>query len=206
MTTTPAGTMPPERYRALLETAAREFATAGYERASLNRIIRARGMSKSSFYHFFDSKAALFDAVVAEAALALATELAIPGPEAMRGPAFWDHVQALVERLVWLSDTGGWFVDLGRLVYLPDAPLEESPALRRVLEEAGAWLAAALDVGRASGAVRDDMPATLLTELALAALQAMDRWSIAHLGEVDAAERDRLAALQVDLLRRLLAP
>ena len=55
---------PPERHRLLFETAAREFAAHGFENASLNAIIRACGLSKSSFYHFFASKEALFDRVV----------------------------------------------------------------------------------------------------------------------------------------------
>jgi AcrR family transcriptional regulator len=58
------GVLPPRRRETLLATAAREFAGAGYQRASLNRIIRSCRMSKSSFYHYFDSKEALLDAVV----------------------------------------------------------------------------------------------------------------------------------------------
>ncbi|WP_286300434.1 TetR/AcrR family transcriptional regulator [Microbacterium suwonense] len=50
--------------RALIEATVAEFAAAGYEGASLNRIIRAAGISKSSFYHAVGSKAELLDAVV----------------------------------------------------------------------------------------------------------------------------------------------
>lgn len=60
------GMMTPQRYRKLLAAAAGEFAAHGFEQASLNTVIRACGMSKSSFYHYFDSKKALFDRVVEE--------------------------------------------------------------------------------------------------------------------------------------------
>jgi hypothetical protein len=43
------GVMAPDRWDRLLRAAAQEFAQAGYEHASLNRVIRACGMSKSSF-------------------------------------------------------------------------------------------------------------------------------------------------------------
>jgi AcrR family transcriptional regulator len=206
MSTTIAQTMNPNRRRALLETAAREFATAGYERASLNRVIRACGMSKSSFYHFFGSKAALFDTVVREAAEAMAGDLAIPDPEALAGPDFWERVAALGQRLMAMSFRDAWYVDLGKLCYLPDAPAAESPALRHLLEAVAGWVADALAAGQRSDAVRADLPSTLQAELAFAVLQALDRWSVQHLAEIDPAEAENLATLQVDLLRRLLAP
>ena len=58
------GVMAPDRWDRLLRAAADEFAQAGYEQASLNRIIRACGMSKSSFYHYVDSKEQLFERVL----------------------------------------------------------------------------------------------------------------------------------------------
>ena len=67
--------MAPGRRRLLLETAAREFARAGYERASLNRIIHGCGMSKGSFHYYLASKEALFDAVVAEGGAVLVAAL-----------------------------------------------------------------------------------------------------------------------------------
>jgi AcrR family transcriptional regulator len=60
-------------------SASRRFIAAhGFEQASLNAIIRACGMSKSSFYHYFGSKEALFDRVVEEASAALARDLDAP--------------------------------------------------------------------------------------------------------------------------------
>jgi hypothetical protein len=44
-----------------------------------------------------------------------------------------------------------------------------------------------LAVGRACGAVRDDLPASLQAELVFALLQAMDRWSLRHMHEFDEA-------------------
>jgi hypothetical protein len=79
------GVMAPERRRLLLETAAREFARAGYERASLNRIIRSCGMSKSSFYYYLGSKEALFDAVVTEGGAALVAAMDVPDPDEFAG-------------------------------------------------------------------------------------------------------------------------
>ena len=62
-----------------------------------------------------------------------------------------------------------------------------------------------LAVGRACGAVRDDLPASLQAELVFALLQAMDRWSLRHMDEFDKAAIAGLAHRQFEALRRLLA-
>ena len=40
----------------ILEAAAKEFAAAGYENASLNRILEHAGLSKGAAYYYFDDK------------------------------------------------------------------------------------------------------------------------------------------------------
>lgn len=198
--------MAPERYRRLLEKAAREFAEAGVERASLNTIISSCSMSKSSFYHYFESKQALFETVVDEAAAALAKDLAVPDPASLAGPDFWDRIAAFTQHAAAVSAQQTWYRDLGRLFYLIDHTAGQNPAQLRVLEQAAGWLADALVAGRACGAVRNDLPATLQAELVFAVLQAMDRWSVRHMHEFDADTRLKLAMQQLAALRSLLEP
>ena len=197
---------PSPREHALLAAAAREFATAGFERASLNAVIRACGMSKSSFYHRFDSKQALFDRVVDEAAAALARELGAPDPAELKGPDFWPRLEAFVAHAVATLAKPAWYAGLGKLFYLPDVSAERSVAMQRLLAGVDRWVQAVLKAGRACGAVRDDLPAGLQAELAFAVLQAMDRWSVAHMDAMKPAQRRRIARQQLALLRRLLAP
>jgi AcrR family transcriptional regulator len=200
-----SGVMAPQRYRRLLATAAREFAAHGFEQASLNAVIRACGMSKSSFYHYFGSKEALFDRVVEEASAALARDLAAPDPETLAGPDFWDRIEAFLAGALAASAKQDWYGDLGRIFYLPDLSAERSAALRRVLAGVADWLGRVLAVGRACGAVRDDLPASLQAELVFALLQAMDRWSLRHMDAFDKAAIAGLVHRQFEALRRLLA-
>ncbi|ACQ81023.1 transcriptional regulator, TetR family [Beutenbergia cavernae DSM 12333] len=196
------GVLPADRRALLLATAAREFAAAGYERASLNRIIAECRMSKSSFYHYVDGKEALFDAVVDEVGRALAVDLAVPDPRGLTRGDFWERVGELVERIDRLGQQEGSYLALAQLFHLPDAPA--SPALVRTRAAMAAWLDGALAAGRAAGAVRDDLPPDLQARLAFAVLQAMDSWSVAHSDALGRAERERLVVAQVDALRRLL--
>ena len=46
--------------RRILEAAAKEFATYGYENASLNRMLEEAGISKGAAYYYFDDKADLY--------------------------------------------------------------------------------------------------------------------------------------------------
>src|SRR3954467_846977 len=46
----------PELKTAILSAARKELARAGYEGASLNRILEEAGLSKGAFYYYFDDK------------------------------------------------------------------------------------------------------------------------------------------------------
>lgn len=200
------GVLPPQRERHLLATAAAEFARAGYERASLNAIIRTCGMSKSSFYHYFASKQALFEHVVAASSAALLRELQVPAPAELGGDRFWDRIAVLLARLLAISTQQAWYIDAGKLFHLPDAPVAQSPALQQALARSAQWLDEVLAIGRDCGAVRDDLPASLQGELVFAVLQVMDRWSLQHMDALDAGSRQQLADRQLDSVRRLLTP
>ncbi|OIK25478.1 TetR/AcrR family transcriptional regulator [Streptomyces malaysiense] len=202
----PAGELAPERRRRLLETAAREFAARGYEQASLNAIIHACDMSKSSFYHYVGSKAGLFDAVVREATDELARSLDIPAPQELAGPHFWDRVTRLLADVLTVAGRGDWHAEVGKLFYLPDAPVGRSPAVREALRSIRSWLDRTLSTGRECGAIRDDLPPSLQAALVSDVLRCLDRWSLQHLDKTSALTRTDLTRAQIDVLRRLLAP
>ncbi|QGH70724.1 TetR/AcrR family transcriptional regulator [Pseudactinotalea sp. HY158] len=202
--------MPPERRARLVRVAATEFA-AGYEAASLNRIIRECGLSKSSFYHAISSKRELFDLVVDDLAAAVSAAVPLPTPESLGsadspagapGGDFWGGARALMGTLVEAATRVPTFAALGALFYVSDAPTgSRLTELDRAID---AWVGRALELGRASGAVRTDLPTDLQYRLALAALRALDRWSLEHLEEVVGA--GALAEAQLDAVRRLLEP
>src|SRR5690625_7603611 len=82
--TTALQRLDPARRERLVLLAAEEFATHGLASASLNRVLAAAGMSKSSFYHLLASKQDLFDLAVGDLAAAVAAELAEIGRASCR--------------------------------------------------------------------------------------------------------------------------
>ena len=66
-----AATARAERRAQILAAAKEVFAEAGYHEASINAIIERAGIARGTFYLYFTSKAAVFDALLDEAMGAL---------------------------------------------------------------------------------------------------------------------------------------
>lgn len=196
------GRLGPERRTALTEATVAEFARAGYEAASLNRIIRDAGMSKSSFYHFVGSKNELFDAVVRMLIADVAAQWTPPAPEEFGGQAFWRHVDELLAQFTALSTLPA-LQHLGRIFYLPGDAAGAGGARTELLGAVHGWVRAVLQVGRDAGQVRDDLPLELQADVTFAVLRAIDEWALRG---GDAYERAAVgASAPAMVLRRLLA-
>lgn len=189
-----------------------EFSAAGFRAASLNAIIQSVGMSKSSFYHVIDSKADLFEQVLASLAERVAERLRPPGPESFAGPAFWDGIDDFVGRFAELAATDADLAGLGRMFYLSDAPDADDPssdaagARPALLADVRDWVDAVLAVGRRGGHIAETLPLDLQRHLVFAVVRAMDEWSVAHLAELGPQAVRQLATAQAEALRGLLEP
>ena len=56
--------LPAEKREQIVDAAVEEFAANGFENASTNRIIANSGISKGSFYQYFEDKQDVFDYLV----------------------------------------------------------------------------------------------------------------------------------------------
>lgn len=190
-----------DRRRSLVRRAATEFAEQGYERASLNRIIGDLRMSKSSFYYALKSKHDLYVLCVADLSAEIMGSATIPDSSEFR-QAFWPTVHRMIDELAAALARDPAYRDLGRMLYLPDAPADAS--IPDPLAAVRDWLAQTLQVGREVGAIADDLPADLQLAATFALLQAFDRWSVTVHPRPD-GER-RLLAAQLAALERFLRP
>lgn len=197
--TTALDRLAPDRRRTLVRVAAQEFAAAGYAGASLNRIIAAMGMSKSSFYHLLAAKQELFELTAADLAAEVEAELRVPEPPAFAGPQFWPMAQDLVAQLTTVLVGNEDALLLGRMVYAGSAPAVG--AIGRI----EAWLGELLAAGRSAGQVRTDLPADLQQQLVAAVLRTLDEWAVRHQAALDPGSAEQFTAGVFDLLRRMLA-
>ena len=193
----------------LLEYAANEFALNGYDGASLNRIIQNTGLSKGSFYYYFDDKADLFETV---AEFAIESVLGDAGlrltdvePEQILADldreSFWPRLTELSVHATRRMHDKPWLVGLGKLFYSP--PPAAQGLLEQQREEAHHWLRVLLEHGRKLGAVRDDQPIELLEQMVAGALEGSDRWFIERWNELEPQTREAHANSVIAAIRRM---
>jgi AcrR family transcriptional regulator len=194
-----------EKQERILEAAAKVFTAHGYEKASLNLMLKAAGISKGAAYYYFADKADLVGTVVrhywldslVRSSTALA-DLTVDG--------FWRTVAELYLHPFGDAEERPWLLGLSRAVWGIPRELKKSEPLKSVADEAADWMAALLRRGRELGLVREDVPDGLLVELIWTLDGVHDRWLGAHWQQMDSAERDRTTRLFIKFLKKILEP
>lgn len=186
-----------EREARLFEAAAQMFLTQGFEESSLNRILDAAGMQKSSFYHYFADKRDLHERMLQTLTATIAEYVRPPDPVTLDAHSFWPAMQALLDDLGRMADERPETLELARVFH---ASVEDQAALR-LRDAARSWTDAALARGAELGVVRTDLPASLLGDIGFAVFVAVDRWALNPSAGADAAAH---ADRALTALRQLL--
>lgn len=189
----------------ILETAAVEFAARGFDGTSLNQLIERLGISKGSFYYYFDDKADLFSTVVDHA-----WEIFLPVGNLdfsiFDGDHYWPALQHLMREARARARENPWLVGFTRMIYDPP----DIPGIRKALAEkfavAREWQAELIRRGQAAGTVRDDLPVGLLQVLLVGADEACDRWFVDNWDRLGDDEVERLFEEVFAIFRRMLEP
>lgn len=182
-----------------LDPAEREFVAEGFEAASLNRIIAEAGESKGRTYHYFADKGELFRAVFERRV----ARLGPLGLEAVEGAGFWKQLAGVAERLTGAFQSDTVLAALVRTLHAERAAQAACAVpLIRLRQVTGAVLAR----GQAAGAVRDDLPLSLLVEVALDLIVAVDRWFAMNASEMDPEAEAEVSRRAFTLLMAPLLP
>lgn len=192
-----------ERREHILEVAAREFVSHGYRGASLNHIIESLGLSKGSFYYYFDDKADLFSTVVQAAWEALLQGWSLDVTSLDRD-TFWRYLEALARDVRGRLRARPWLVSATRLLGTPHASV--SRLLAEKLAEMRAFQESLVRHGQHLGVVRTDLPDGLLLGLLSAVDAAGDRWLLDNWDRMPPDEADEVADRVFALMRQMLEP
>lgn len=155
----------------MLVAAACAFAGAGYEQASLNQIIAEAHWSKSSFYHYFSDKRALFDHLVQSLLRRAAEQLRLPEAAQLDKANFWTEMLRFAQALEDAPRETAYLVELVMRQGESEQPLAE------VRAGVNRWLVQAMEHGQGLGVVRRDLPAGLVAELAVSAFSTVYEWN-----------------------------
>lgn len=135
----PPGKASAETRAAILSAARQQFGSAGYERATNRAIGEEAGVTAAAIYQYFDSKPALYVAVVAEALSELLPSLRVAADEA---PSARAALSAMIHEL----STEQHLTSLRFLVSVP-VEMQRHPELGPALvEDPGIFFELVLDV------------------------------------------------------------
>lgn len=183
--------MPADAAARLRTAAAEEFGAHGFERASLNRIVEASGLSKSSVYHHVGGKRVLYDDLVTFV-VDLVDMIPPDDAAALTRDDFWTAADAALAALDELEAAHPEIRAVASLLYGPHGATALAPLRARLADRVSAFL----ERGQELGVVRSDIPSGLLAEVTVAALTSIDAWALAHDGDPRSAASQALGMLR----------
>lgn len=195
--------MDESRRKELLDLAQKEFVNHGFDKASLNAILKNASMSKGQAYYYISGKADLYRAVCERAFRQLVAVVNYK-PIACNSPdEFWRELQGLFVRLIGVLNADRSLAQLGRGVY---ASAHAEAALKEPLNLLQLYLQSVVQTGQKSGAIRLDIPLDLITSTMFGAMKGMDKWFAENMAGIAQNEAERLNAISMDMLRAFVSP
>ena len=203
--------LPPDKRSRVLDALKAEFAAHSYTQGSVDRVTAQAGVSKGSFYQYFEDKRDAYAYLVDEL---MSSRLAVAGT-----PVPQESLEEVLTALVHAShdfharDPLGWAV-LAR-AYAEDSPLDPSSGASSLALHQ--WAVAAMAAGQESGELRDDVEpdtAAWFIERVLTGLpeHVMNRFGVtaeaaASDGSAfDAPEIERVGTDAIAMIVRALTP
>ena len=196
----------PERRAAIFEAALEEFIAHGFEDASLNQILEGAGISKGSFYYYFENKADLFVALISRYFDAQEMVESSGLLEASDVATFWEATERAIEYGVAMMHERPEVVRLGQIIQRLPESTRQSEAVTSLFTEAAQIRGQIFAHGQAVGAMRRDLPLPVMIELWGAVDAILDRWMFQEWELASSDRRDELMELSLDMFKRIFAP
>jgi AcrR family transcriptional regulator len=202
--------MPSERREHLLTLAAREFAAHGFEGASLNRILAAAHIGKSSAYYYFEDKADLFCTTVGYCLDRL--QLAPAGEvfATLTAETFWTTLAEIHAHALLRARQQPWLFGAVRAAdhLAPESLQQASLAglVRSLAHYQLTGMGATVQRGQDLELIRSDLPNGLLVAWFQAIDNASDDWLLAQLDTLDEAAIGHISRQTMAAIRQALAP
>ncbi|MDH4318336.1 MAG: TetR/AcrR family transcriptional regulator [Desulfobulbaceae bacterium] len=204
--------LPAEKRERILAAAVEEFAANGYQKASLNSVVKRSGISKGSLYQYFENKEGLFfhifecfkDLVKASANAALAQ---------VAKADFFAQLEAIVWAGIRFIDTHpDYFQIYLRVVFEQDVPRREE-LVSRVRLFPLEYMGPLCEAGQRAGVIRADVEPAMAVFIVDAALERfLQAYAAPYLdGGIGLTGKNKLqlreaVATMIRVLRAGLAP
>ena len=197
------------RRNEILDAALRLLYSKGYERMTIQDILDQLQMSKGAFYHYFDSKVAVLEAVVER----MATEQVKPMFQAIvqdpQLPALEKLHQYFYMSTTWKTSNKAFLITLMKVWFSDENALARQKMLARTMEHMGPFFIAIIKQGVEEGIfstpypeVASEVSINLLYDLAYASGQMLMSEEIKESDNLRQVET--LYAAYSDVLERVL--
>lgn len=197
--------LPSEQQQVILDAALEEFAAHGFHDASLNRVIKAAGISKGSMYYYFDGKDDLYAHVARTQLERLFARLGpLPVPSGGEVNPFWSTLADYYLRVMTALTADARLAALLRGWVAASGETALQQAQQELEQAALPWFEQTLAAGQRVGAVRDDVPSALLIAVVLGMGQAMDSWLVTQ--HLEADDLPGLVGTLVAMIRGAVQP
>jgi TetR/AcrR family transcriptional regulator len=194
-----------EKKKAVVHSAVREFARLGYQRASLNTIVRDASISKGSLYQYFQNKEALFNYIFEQ--FVLLVKRSVQGAADNTSQDFF----AKVRQVFW---AGIHFVDYYpeyfqvylKVLFEANVPGRES-LLARVHLFSTEYFGPLCSDARKTGEIRHDIPVKTVIFMIDALINSfLQGYALSYLDSgLRLAQRDKKdISVQVDMVLEVL--
>lgn len=193
--------LPPKARSRLLAIATRHFAEHGLEGASLNEILAEAGLSKGSYYYYFDDKDDLFATALEHALDATFAKLPMPAFDELTAEQFWPTVERFVGQWASAFDVSS---DLFQVALKLSQTQRNSPRFAPMLAKGQAIYRALLEPGRRLGCIRTDLSVDALVRLLEANDAVLDSIFLSTHQTVTSESVDQHVQLVFDTFKRLL--
>lgn len=189
---------------AILDAARAEFSAHGYRASSQNRIIEAAGVSKGAMYYYFDDKEDLYVTVIRREFSGLGAVMVLDDFDTV--DQFWTGLEEMFMRSTAYFARSPEAIALARSVARSVGTYGPPPGFQALIDEIWAVTEQLVTRGQAVGAVRKDLPTTLIVGVAMKIGEAMDYWFAEHWTEIDPADLPALNHKLIDIFKRVADP
>ncbi|MEW6378705.1 MAG: TetR/AcrR family transcriptional regulator [bacterium] len=148
--------LPHEKQRKIIEVAIQEFATRGYQKASINTMIASLGIAKGSMYQYFENKESLFRYIFEYGVRLLKDNVHQTESIASPGQDTFTKIQTFFSSaIVFVKKYPLIFRLYLRTVFESDLPFKQE-LVSRIHLFSMAYLVPLLEEGKARGDIRSD--------------------------------------------------
>ena len=153
--------LPLEKQEAIIHETVREFAANGYQKASLNTIVKNLGIAKGSLYQYFRNKEAIFYFVFEEFTHRV-KQTVKDGTGQERSVDFFDRVkQVMLAAITFVDRYPDYFQIYLKVLFEHDVPRREE-LLGRVRLFSREYFGPLCEEAREKGVIRWDIPVATL--------------------------------------------